>query len=220
MRDYYEILGVNRDVSADELKRAYRKLAMQYHPDRNPDDAEAEARFKEAAEAYEVLSNPQKRQRYDQFGHAGVRGNGAGAGGGFHDINDIFSAFGDIFGGGGSIFDEVFEGSVLAGPRAVAPAETSESSSRLRWRKSPRAVRRRSRSRSTSDARCAKARERKAVRPDIPPADLRRRRGGQAGDAVGIRAVRERAGMPDVPGRRQADRESLQGMPRRGPRQG
>ena len=109
MRDYYEILGIERDASPEVLKKAYRKLAMKYHPDRNPDDAEAEASFKEAAEAYEVLSDPAKRQRYDQFGHAGVKGNGAGGGAGFHDINDIFSAFGDIF-GGGSIFDEVFGG--------------------------------------------------------------------------------------------------------------
>lgn len=109
MRDYYEILGVDRQASAEEIKKAYRKLALKYHPDRNPDDAEAETRFKEAAEAYEVLSSPEKRQRYDQFGHAGVRGNGAGGpgGAGFQDINDIFSAFSDIF-GGGTIFDEVF----------------------------------------------------------------------------------------------------------------
>ncbi len=109
MRDYYEILGVDRSASENDLKKAYRKLAMKYHPDRNPDDAEAEASFKEAAEAYEVLSNPDKRRRYDQFGHAGVRGNGAGpgAGAGFQDINDIFSAFSDIF-GGGTIFDDVF----------------------------------------------------------------------------------------------------------------
>src|SRR5690606_17729394 len=109
MRDYYEILGVSRTADAAELKKAYRKLAMQYHPDRNPGDAEAEKRFKEAAEAYEVLSNPEKRQRYDRFGHAGVRGNGAGGpGAGFQDINDIFSTFSDIFGGSGSIFDEMF----------------------------------------------------------------------------------------------------------------
>ncbi len=111
MRDYYDILGVERGASTDELKKAYRKLALQYHPDRNPDDHEAEARFKEAAEAYDVLSNPDKRARYDRFGHAGVR-NGAGGGAGFQDINDIFSAFSDIFGGasGGSIFDEFFGG--------------------------------------------------------------------------------------------------------------
>jgi molecular chaperone DnaJ len=111
MRDYYEILGVERSAGQDELKRAYRKMALKYHPDRNPDDGEAEQKFKEAAEAYEVLSDAQKRQRYDRFGHAGVRGNGgAGQQPGFQDINDIFSAFSDIFGGSGTIFDEVFTG--------------------------------------------------------------------------------------------------------------
>lgn len=107
MRDYYEILGVGRDVSPDEMKRAYRKLAMKYHPDKNPGDAEAEARFKEAAEAYEILSNPDKRARYDRFGHAGVRNGAGGGGAGFQDINDIFSAFSDIFGGS---FDDFFGG--------------------------------------------------------------------------------------------------------------
>lgn len=117
MRDYYDILGVERSASPEELKKAYRKLALQYHPDRNPGDKEAESKFKEAAEAYEVLSDANKRARYDRFGHAGVR-NGAGGGGGagFQDINDIFSAFSDIFAGaggggaGGSIFDEFFGG--------------------------------------------------------------------------------------------------------------
>lgn len=109
MRDYYEILGVERNASDADIKRAYRKLALKYHPDRNPDDKEAETKFKEAAEAYEILSSPEKRQRYDRYGHQGVRGNGAG-GAGFQDINDIFSAFSDIFGSSGSIFDEVFGG--------------------------------------------------------------------------------------------------------------
>ncbi len=118
MQDYYEILEVDRSASQDELKRAYRKMALKYHPDRNPDDAHAEQKFKEAAEAYEVLSDAQKRQRYDRFGHAGVRGNGGGGGQpGFHDINDIFSAFSDIFGGSGTIFDEVFTGQRSRGRR-------------------------------------------------------------------------------------------------------
>ena len=110
-QDYYEVLGVARDAGADDIKSAYRRLAMQYHPDRNPGNAEAEEKFKEAAEAYEVLSNSEKRQRYDRFGHDGLRG-GGGAGQGFTDINDIFSHFSDIFGGGfgGGIFDEVFGG--------------------------------------------------------------------------------------------------------------
>lgn len=97
-RDYYEILGVGRSADASEIKKAYRKLALKFHPDKNPGDKEAEDRFKEAAEAYEVLSDPQKRQTYDQFGHDGMRG-GAGFGGGSMNMDDIFSQFGDIFGG-------------------------------------------------------------------------------------------------------------------------
>ena len=105
-RDYYEVLGVDKSASADEIKKAYRKKAIQYHPDKNPGDKEAEEKFKEAAEAYEVLSNPDKRARYDQFGHAGVDGAaGAGGFGGFGgqgmSMDDIFSMFGDIFGGHG-----------------------------------------------------------------------------------------------------------------------
>ncbi len=95
-RDYYEILQVTKTTQTDEIKKSYRKLAIQYHPDRNPNDKEAEDKFKEAAEAYEVLSDPAKRQRYDQFGHAGVTGNGFG-GGGFNNVDDIFENFGSIF---------------------------------------------------------------------------------------------------------------------------
>ncbi len=107
-RDYYEILGVDKSASADEIKKAYRKLAIKYHPDKNPNDASAEEKFKEAAEAYEVLSNPEKKQRYDQFGHQGLGGAG-GFGGGGMNMEDIFSQFGDIFGGGGG-FGSFFGG--------------------------------------------------------------------------------------------------------------
>jgi molecular chaperone DnaJ len=122
--DYYEVLEVSRDASEDEIKSAYRKMAMEHHPDRNPDDPEAEKKFKQAAEAYEVLGDAEQRQRYDRFGHAGVNGGGASGGGrggrgrgGFRDVEDIFDAFGDIFGqqqggrgrgGAGSIFEEMF----------------------------------------------------------------------------------------------------------------
>lgn len=99
-RDYYEILEVPKNASADEIKKAYRKKAIQYHPDKNPGDKVSEEKFKEAAEAYEVLSDDQKRQRYDQFGHAGVGGAaGGGFGGASMNMEDIFSHFGDIFGG-------------------------------------------------------------------------------------------------------------------------
>ena len=103
-RDYYEVLGVQKGASEDEIKKAYRKVAKQYHPDLHPGDKEAEAKFKEAGEAYEVLSNPEKKQRYDQFGHAGVDPNfgagGGGFGGGFSDFGDLGDIFGSFFGGG------------------------------------------------------------------------------------------------------------------------
>lgn len=108
-RDYYEILGISRNASKDDIKKAYRKMAMQYHPDRNPDDKAAEEKFKEAAEAYEILSHDDKRNNYDRFGHEGVRGSTFGTEG-FSSVNDIFSHFSDIF-GGSSIFDEFFGGS-------------------------------------------------------------------------------------------------------------
>lgn len=97
-RDYYEVLGVSKNADAAEIKKAYRKLALQYHPDKNPGNKEAEEKFKEAAEAYDVLSNEEKRRKYDQFGHAGLGGAGAGGFGGGMSMDDIFSHFGDIFG--------------------------------------------------------------------------------------------------------------------------
>lgn len=101
-RDYYEVLGIDKNASANDIKKAYRKMAIQYHPDKNPGDKTAEEKFKEAAEAYSVLSDPDKKARYDQFGFEGMNGAGAsGFGGAGMDINDIFSMFGDIFGGGG-----------------------------------------------------------------------------------------------------------------------
>jgi molecular chaperone DnaJ len=97
-RDYYEILGINKNSSAEEIKKAYRKVAMQYHPDRNPGDKSAEEKFKEAAEAYETLSDTEKKAQYDRYGHAGVSSNGRGYSGGGMNMEDIFSQFGDIFG--------------------------------------------------------------------------------------------------------------------------
>lgn len=97
-RDYYEILGVSKSATAEEIKKAYRKVALQFHPDRNPDNKEAEEKFKEAAEAYEILSDQQKRARYDQMGHAGVKGQQGGYSGGGMNMEDIFSQFGDVFG--------------------------------------------------------------------------------------------------------------------------
>lgn len=109
-RDYYEVLGVAKTASAEEIKSAYRKLAMKYHPDRNPGDKAAEEKFKEAAEAYDVLHDPEKRQRYDQFGHQAFQGGAGGYGPGGMNMDDIFSMFGDIFGGRGGGFSGGFGG--------------------------------------------------------------------------------------------------------------
>jgi len=120
-RDYYAVLGVDRSASDRQIAEAYRSLAMKYHPDRNPGDEDAVARFKEAAEAFEVLSNSQKRVRYDRYGHAGLEGPGGGAPH-FRDIGDIFEAFGDIFGDG--LFGDLFGGSRGGGRRVRRGADT------------------------------------------------------------------------------------------------
>ena len=112
-RDYYEVLGISKNADEGEIKKAYRKLALKYHPDKNPGDAAAEEKFKEAAEAYEVLSNPEKKAQYDRFGHAGM---GQGGFGGGMNMDDIFSQFGDIFGGA---FGGSFGGSRGGGNRVV-----------------------------------------------------------------------------------------------------
>lgn len=124
-RDYYEILGVSKDASQDEIKKAYRKLAVKYHPDKNPDDKEAEEKFKELSQAYEALSDPEKRQRYDRFGPDAFSGAGARSGaGGFHDPFDIFS---QVFnGGGGSIFEELFGSGGHSSKRHNGPVEGSD----------------------------------------------------------------------------------------------
>ena len=117
-RDYYEVLGVGKDADAAAIKKAYRKTAMKYHPDRNPDDKAAEDKFKEAAEAYEILSDADKKARYDRYGHAGVDPNMAGGRGGFQGgmtMDDIFSQFGDIFGDSGSPFESFFGGGSRTG---------------------------------------------------------------------------------------------------------
>ncbi len=116
-RDYYEILGVQRSASEAELKKAYRQMAMKYHPDKNPNNKEAEDKFKEAAEAYDVLSTPEKKQRYDQFGHQGMNGSGGFSGGGMN-MEDIFSHFGSVF-GEDSPFESFFGGGGSRGGRRV-----------------------------------------------------------------------------------------------------
>ena len=118
-RDYYEILGVCKSCTADEIKKAYRKVAMQYHPDRNPGDKAAEEKFKEAAEAYEILSDTDKRAQYDRYGHAGVSSNGRWTSGGGMNMEDIFSQFGDIFG------DDIF-GNFFGGDSSVEVAGSGQ----------------------------------------------------------------------------------------------
>lgn len=124
-RDYYEVLGIQKNAGNDDIKRAYRKHAIKYHPDKNPGDSSAEDKFKEATDAYEVLSNEKKRQAYDQFGFAGVEGMGAGG----HDYNSVFRDFEDIFGDFGNIFDSFFSG----GRRRGGSRDTRMRGSDLRY---------------------------------------------------------------------------------------
>ncbi len=136
-KEYYEVLGVPRAATKDEIKKAYRKLALQFHPDKNPDNKDAEEHFKEVNEAYEVLSNDDKRRRYDQFGHAGVGSSAASGGGGQHgggaDINDIFSAFNDMFTGGRrGGFEEAFGGGGQRRGRAQAGISGTDLKIRLK----------------------------------------------------------------------------------------
>ena len=113
-RDYYEILGVSKEATKEEIKKAYRKQALRFHPDKNPGDKKSEDNFKEAAEAYEVLSNEEKKARYDRYGHAGMSNSGNGYGGHGMTVDDIFSSFGDIFGdafgGFGGLLNNILQG--------------------------------------------------------------------------------------------------------------
>ena len=138
-RDYYEVLGVDKGADAAAIKKSYRKLAIKFHPDKNPDDKAAEDKFKEAAEAYEVLSDDQKKAQYDRFGHAGISGAAGGGAGGFHggmNMEDIFSQFGDIFGGSsggsGGGFDSFFGGG--GGGRRRRSTGTPGSSIRIKMK--------------------------------------------------------------------------------------
>ncbi len=132
-RDYYEVLGVDKSASAEEIKKAYRKKAIQYHPDKNPGDKAAEEKFKEAAEAYEVLSDPQKRQRYDQYGFAGMGGAGGFSSGGM-SMEDIFSHFGDIFSGAGFDFGDISDIFGGGGGRSRGPRVRRGSDMRVKVR--------------------------------------------------------------------------------------
>ena len=172
-QDYYDVLGVNRDASDEEIKKAYRRLAMKHHPDRNPDDAAAEAKFKEASEAYEILSDAERRNAYDRFGHAGVDPSAGGMGGaGFNgSFSDIFSdVFGDLFGGGRSRRSGPRRGRDRAGAarglldRALRPGAARGRAARVGHR--------------------GGAAERRAARDLVPPPRAPLDRGARAGGAA------------------------------------
>jgi curved DNA-binding protein CbpA len=203
-RDYYEVLGVNRDASDEDIKKSYRKLAMKWHPDRNPDNPKAEEHFKEAKLAYEILSDAKKRAAYDQFGHAGVDASamgGAGAGAGFSGFGDVFSdIFGEIFGGAGrSGRSSVFRGAICA--------TTSRSRSSRRRRVGGFA------SRWPNARRARQRREAGFAAADL--LDVSRRRPG----ARLARAVLDSADLPALPRHRKDDHQPVHGMQRRGARE-
>src|SRR5262249_52153375 len=208
-RDYYEVLGVPRGAAVDDIKKAYRKLAMQWHPDRNPGNKEAETKFKEATEAYEVLHDPQQRARYDQFGHSetgsGAGGGFGGGGGGFDagfDLADALRAFmrdfggegtfDDLFGGGGSGAGRGRGGGAGGGDgRAGPPAAQARGDRGGRGEEDPRQA-----PQALRDLPWPRRRGRDRV-PAVPGP-----RPGAAGAADGVRPVRERLDVPALRGRR------------------
>lgn len=202
-KDFYEVLGIQRASSQDEIKKAYRQMAMKYHPDRNQGNKEAEEKFKEAAEAYEVLSDQEKRQRYDQFGHDGLRGTN------YHDFtntNDIFSAFNDIFSGGfggGSIFEEMF-GSPQRGRRRSSGAPQGQPGSDLRVRlkltmeEIAEGTEKKNKDQAAEKMRCVQRFRSKIFRRKIVLPAMRRDRRIAAGLAFDVRSVCQHYGMSQL----------------------
>ena len=210
-RDYYEVLGVNRDASDEEIKKAYRKLAVKFHPDKNPGDKAAEEKFKELGEAYEALSDPQKRAAYDQYGHAAfdpARARRPRRGGGFHDPFDIFR---EVFGGGGSIFEEFLR----RRPRPVAPQRGDDLRYDMEITLEEAALGCEKEISVTKLDRCetcdGSGVEHGSKTRDLP--DLRRTRPG----ADFARHFQHRANLPALQGRRAHPGKTVQNLPRRRP---